>query len=78
MSEKYYAVAEDCYVASRYDTDEDYSDADEPVILIHRGLFKSEAEAQKVADHLNEYYKDKNQIEGFMDDAFHPVELEIK
>ena len=75
---KVYAIAEACYVASRYDTGDEYNDAKEPVILIHHGLFKDQNKAEEIAAKINKTHEDKNQTEGFMDDAFYVIEMEIK
>ncbi|MFC1453693.1 hypothetical protein ACFLQL_00755 [Verrucomicrobiota bacterium] len=72
-----YAIAENCYVASRYDSQEDYDDTDDLVIIIHYGLFKDEKKAEKIVERLNKDHEARDKMEGFMAESFEVVALEI-
>jgi len=73
-----FAIAENCYVSGRYDTQDEYDATDTPVIIEHYGLFRNSKKAEQIVDKLNKEHEDKNAIEGFMDDAFEVIALEVK
>jgi len=79
---KIYGIAENCYVNGRFDAQNDNSANDpdlEPVVLIHRGLYKNIKQAKKKAAELSKAHKGQ-EIKKFYDnnnDAFVAVEMEM-